>query len=132
MPPAMLALALAMTFGAAAIRGLTGFGMAIILVPLLSLVITPLQAVVIGILLQLYIGPVGWQRIIHDSERASAIPIAIIAVVVTPLGLILLAAMNTMLATALNEGMHTLKMDGIEKVLSGITDLKQVRIVCIK
>lgn len=92
MAPAVLALALVMTFGAAAIRGLTGFGMAIILVPLLSLIIAPLQAVVIGILLQLYIGPVGWQRIIHDSERASAIPIAIIAVVVTPLGLILLSA----------------------------------------
>jgi len=28
--------------------------------------------------------------------------------------------------------MLTLKMDGIEKVLSGITDIKQVRTVCIK
>lgn len=35
-------------------------------------------------------------------------------------------------ATALNEGMRTLKMDGIEKVLAGITDIKQVRAVCIK
>ncbi|MBL8422825.1 MAG: GspE/PulE family protein [Candidatus Accumulibacter phosphatis] len=42
------------------------------------------------------------------------------------------ARVAELLATALNEGMHTLKMDGIEKVLSGITDLKQVRIVCIK
>jgi type II secretory ATPase GspE/PulE/Tfp pilus assembly ATPase PilB-like protein len=37
-----------------------------------------------------------------------------------------------LLATALNEGMRTLKMDGIEKVLAGITDLKQVRAVCVK
>ncbi|RJF99220.1 GspE/PulE family protein [Noviherbaspirillum saxi] len=37
-----------------------------------------------------------------------------------------------MLATALEDGMLTLKMDGIEKVLSGITDIKQVRAVCIK
>jgi type II secretory ATPase GspE/PulE/Tfp pilus assembly ATPase PilB-like protein len=29
-------------------------------------------------------------------------------------------------------GMRTLKMDGIEKVLQGITDMKQVRTVCIK
>lgn len=33
-------------------------------------------------------------------------------------------------AGALNEGMHTLKMDGIEKVLAGIIDLKQLRAVC--
>jgi len=35
-------------------------------------------------------------------------------------------------ARALEDGMLTLKMDGIEKVLSGITDIKQVRVVCIK
>jgi type II secretory ATPase GspE/PulE/Tfp pilus assembly ATPase PilB-like protein len=28
--------------------------------------------------------------------------------------------------------MRTLKQDGIEKVLQGITDMKQVRAVCIK
>jgi type II secretory ATPase GspE/PulE/Tfp pilus assembly ATPase PilB-like protein len=38
----------------------------------------------------------------------------------------------TLLAAALEDGMLTLKMDGIEKVLSGITDIKQVRAVCIK
>ncbi|TFW09632.1 GspE/PulE family protein [Oxalobacteraceae bacterium OM1] len=37
-----------------------------------------------------------------------------------------------MTAAALEDGMLTLKMDGIEKVLSGITDIKQVRAVCIK
>jgi type II secretory ATPase GspE/PulE/Tfp pilus assembly ATPase PilB-like protein len=37
-----------------------------------------------------------------------------------------------MLATALDEGMRTLKQDGIEKVLQGTTDMKQVRAVCIK
>jgi type II secretory ATPase GspE/PulE/Tfp pilus assembly ATPase PilB-like protein len=37
-----------------------------------------------------------------------------------------------MLATALQEGMLTLKMDGMEKVLQGITDMAQVRAVCIK
>lgn len=36
------------------------------------------------------------------------------------------------LATALEEGMRTLKQDGIEKVLQGVTDMKQVRAVCIK
>ena len=42
------------------------------------------------------------------------------------------ARVAELFATALNEGVRTLKMDGIEKVLSGITDIKQVRSVCIK
>jgi type II secretory ATPase GspE/PulE/Tfp pilus assembly ATPase PilB-like protein len=37
-----------------------------------------------------------------------------------------------LLAIALEDGMRTLKQDGIEKVLKGITDIKQVRSVCIK
>jgi type II secretory ATPase GspE/PulE/Tfp pilus assembly ATPase PilB-like protein len=37
-----------------------------------------------------------------------------------------------MLVTALDEGMRTLKQDGIEKVLQGITDMHSVRAVCIK
>ena len=37
-----------------------------------------------------------------------------------------------MFATALEDGMRTLKQDGIEKVLQGITDIQQVRAVCIK
>jgi type II secretory ATPase GspE/PulE/Tfp pilus assembly ATPase PilB-like protein len=42
------------------------------------------------------------------------------------------ARVADMLGTALSEGMRTLKQDGIEKVLQGITDMKQVRAVCIK
>jgi len=42
------------------------------------------------------------------------------------------ARVAQLLACALEDGMLTLKMDGIEKVLSGITDIKQVRAVCIK
>lgn len=37
-----------------------------------------------------------------------------------------------LLATALEEDMRTLKQDGLEKVLQGITDMAQVRAVCIK
>jgi type II secretory ATPase GspE/PulE/Tfp pilus assembly ATPase PilB-like protein len=36
------------------------------------------------------------------------------------------------LAVALNENMRTLKQDGVEKVLQGVTDMHQVRAVCIK
>ncbi|MCC6657572.1 MAG: GspE/PulE family protein [Rhodocyclaceae bacterium] len=42
------------------------------------------------------------------------------------------ARVAELLATGLNEGMLTLKMDGIQKVLQGITDIKQIRAVCIK
>ncbi len=42
------------------------------------------------------------------------------------------ARVADLFAVALAEGMRTLRMDGIEKVLAGITDLKQVRTVCIK
>jgi type II secretory ATPase GspE/PulE/Tfp pilus assembly ATPase PilB-like protein len=42
------------------------------------------------------------------------------------------ARVADILAVALEEGMRTLKMDGVEKVLSGTTDIAQVRAVCIK
>lgn len=42
------------------------------------------------------------------------------------------ARVAEMLVTAIDEGMRTLKQDGIEKVLQGITDMHQVRAVCIK
>ena len=35
-------------------------------------------------------------------------------------------------AVALEDGMRTLKQDGVEKVLQGVTDMHQVRAVCIK
>lgn len=86
----MLAAAATMTFGAAYVRGLTGFGMAIILVPLLGLIVTPAEAVVLGILLQVLIGPVGIKIIYADAHRKSALSIAAYAVMATPLGIWLL------------------------------------------
>ena len=88
--PLTLAGAAAMTFGAAYVRGLTGFGMAIILVPLLGLIIPPAQAVVLGILLQLLIGPVGLGLIHADADRATALPIGLIAMATTPVGMAVL------------------------------------------
>ena len=42
------------------------------------------------------------------------------------------ARVAELFASAVSSGMHTLKMDGMEKVLMGMTDLKMVRSVCIK
>ncbi len=89
--PLTFALAAAMTLGAAFIRGMTGFGMAIILVPLLGMIMRPDHAVVLAILMQFIIGPVGLRTIIIDSHKASAFLIAGLAVVTTPVGLWLLA-----------------------------------------
>jgi type II secretory ATPase GspE/PulE/Tfp pilus assembly ATPase PilB-like protein len=42
------------------------------------------------------------------------------------------ARVAELFSSAVNSGMHTLKMDGMEKILMGMTDLKMVRSVCIK
>lgn len=90
--PLTVAGAAAMTFGAAYVRGLTGFGMAIILVPLLGLIVRPGEAVVLGILLQLLIGPVGLKVILADADRGTAVPIALLAMLATPAGMVALHA----------------------------------------
>jgi len=92
--PLTFAGAAAMTFGAAFVRGLTGFGMAIILVPLLGMLMPPGQAVVLGIILQLLIGPVGFRRIASDADRRTALPIALLAMLATPLGMLALKAVT--------------------------------------
>ena len=42
------------------------------------------------------------------------------------------ARVADLFVTAVDEGMTTLKMDGMVKVMMGLTDMKQVRAVCIK
>jgi type II secretory ATPase GspE/PulE/Tfp pilus assembly ATPase PilB-like protein len=42
------------------------------------------------------------------------------------------ARVAELFALALEEGMRTLKQDGMEKVLTGVTDMHQIRAVCIK
>jgi uncharacterized membrane protein YfcA len=99
--PLTFAGAAAMTFGAAFVRGLTGFGMAIILVPLLGLIMPPGEAVVLGILLQLLIGPVGFRRIAAGADRRTAVPIGLLAMLATPLGMLALKAVTPDLARLL-------------------------------
>jgi type II secretory ATPase GspE/PulE/Tfp pilus assembly ATPase PilB-like protein len=42
------------------------------------------------------------------------------------------ARVAELFSASVEEGMRTLKMDGMEKIMLGMTDLKQVRSVCIK
>lgn len=90
-----------MTFMAAFVRGLTGFGMAIILVPLLGIIMRPEQAVILAILLQVLIGPVGIRHSLAECEKPSTHIIAASAVISTPLGLWLLSVTPTDMARIL-------------------------------
>jgi uncharacterized protein len=91
LPTAALLLACLMTFAAALIRGLTGFGLALILVPLLGMIVRPDQAVIVSLILAVLIGPVGLAGIISDSDRPSVAIIAGSALLTTPLGVWVLA-----------------------------------------
>lgn len=85
-----IAVAIAAALAAAFVRGLAGFGMAILLVPVLGLAIPPAEAVVVGNWLGLMIGIKDLRRNLSDAEK-SARSIALLAVLATPLGVLALA-----------------------------------------
>ncbi|MEE4153316.1 MAG: sulfite exporter TauE/SafE family protein [Erythrobacter sp.] len=89
--PVQLAVALGAAIGAAFVRGLTGFGMAILLVPILALALPPIEAVLVGNGLSLLIGLVEIRRLVRGAER-SAFTVSAVCVLATPLGLLALAA----------------------------------------
>jgi len=95
-----IAVAVLAALGAAFVRGLAGFGMAILLVPVLGLAIPPREAVVVANWLGLLIGLVGLKKILGASER-TAFQIAVVAVLATPLGVWLLALADPALARLL-------------------------------
>ena len=78
--------ALAAALGSAFVRGLTGFGMAILLVPVLALALPPVEAVVLTNALSLMIGATEIRSLVRDAEK-SAWVIGALVVVATPLGL---------------------------------------------
>src|SRR6478672_6773406 len=92
--PAALALAIAAAFTAAFVRGLAGFGMAILLVPLLGLMVLPVEAVVVSNLLGLLIGLSGLRTTWDAADRPSALAIGVLAMAATPFGLALLHAID--------------------------------------
>ncbi len=88
--PAAAGLA-AIILGAAFVRGLTGFGFAILAVPLMGLVIPPADAVILAILLQTWIGPFGVGKAMGHIDRPLVSRVALFAMMGTPLGLLVLA-----------------------------------------
>jgi uncharacterized membrane protein YfcA len=95
-----IAVAIAAAFGAAFVRGLAGFGMAILLVPVMGLAIPPAEAVVVANWLGLLIGLVGLKKILKASEK-TAFQIAAAAVISVPVGVWLLDAADANLARLL-------------------------------
>lgn len=82
-----LALIWASIFLAGLVRGLTGFGLAIILIPLLSLIIPPERAVLLGVLMGVLTSPLGYAKARHSVDPAITRPIIWSSIAVAPLGL---------------------------------------------
>ena len=82
--------ALVAAFGSAFVRGLTGFGMAILLVPVLALALSPVHAVLLTNFLSVFIGLSEIRRLLRGAEKSAWAIIALVAVT-TPIGLYLLS-----------------------------------------
>ena len=98
--PVQIAAALIASFGSAFVRGLTGFGMAILLVPILALALSPLEAVLLANFLSLFIGLIEIRRLVRGAER-SAWVIAALVVLFTPAGLLALSLTTPAIARLL-------------------------------
>ena len=86
-----VALAVLATLAAAYVRGLAGFGMAILLVPVLALAIEPAESVFIANILGLLIGLTEVRRLLRESESSARL-IALVALLATPFGFVVLAS----------------------------------------
>ena len=86
-----IAIAIAATLGAAFIRGLTGFGFGILLVPILALALTPVEAVLAINIMAGLLALSEVKLILREAER-SALTIGILVVLATAPGLMLLDA----------------------------------------
>lgn len=86
-----LALAVLAALVSAFVRGLAGFGMAILLVPVLALAMLPVEAVLVTNCVAVMIGATEFVRLVRDAER-SAMVISALVVLTTAPGLMLLAA----------------------------------------
>ncbi|MBX7532846.1 sulfite exporter TauE/SafE family protein [Qipengyuania sp. 1XM1-15A] len=89
--------ALVAAFGSAFVRGLTGFGMAILIVPVLALALSPVDAVLLTNFLSVFIGMSEIRRLLRSAEKSAWAIIALVAVT-TPIGLYLLSMTSPAIA----------------------------------
>ncbi|MXO91553.1 sulfite exporter TauE/SafE family protein [Pontixanthobacter aquaemixtae] len=95
-----IAVAIVTALVAAFIRGLAGFGLAILLVPILAFAMTPVEAVLVTNVVALLIGLSEIARIMREAEK-SAWTIGLLVVLATWPGLYLLSITPTALARLL-------------------------------
>lgn len=95
-----IAVALVATLVAAYVRGLAGFGMAILLVPVLALALAPVEAVLVANMLGLMIGASEIARLVREAER-SAFTISGLVLLATAPGLYVLSLTEVSLARLL-------------------------------
>ncbi len=95
-----IAVAATATLGAAFIRGLTGFGFGILLVPILALAITPVEAVLALNIMAGLLALSEIRYVLREAER-SALTISVLVLLATAPGLMLLAATPPALARLL-------------------------------
>lgn len=81
---AQVAAALVAAFGAAYVRGLAGFGMAILLVPVLALAMTPVEAVLVTNGVSILVGFSDMRMILRNAERSAWTIIAGVVVATGP------------------------------------------------
>ncbi|WP_370178408.1 sulfite exporter TauE/SafE family protein [Alteriqipengyuania sp.] len=86
-----LAVALATGLVASFVRGLAGFGLAIILVPVLALALSPVEAVLTTNVVALLIGGTELPRLLREAEKSAWTIIGLVFLTTLP-GLMLLAA----------------------------------------
>jgi uncharacterized protein len=95
-----IAVALLATLAAAYVRGLAGFGLAILLVPVLALALSPVEAVLVANVLGLMIGTSEIARLVREAER-SAFTISGFVLLTTAPGLYVLSLTEVSLARLL-------------------------------
>ena len=95
--PEVVLVTLLAALASAFVRGLTGFGMAILLVPVLALALTPVDAVLLTNFLSVFIGVSEIRRLLRGAEKTAWVIIALVAVT-TPVGLYLLSITSPAIA----------------------------------
>lgn len=91
-PAEAIIVAMLTALAAGFVRGLAGFGLSVVLVPVLQLAIDPAAAVLVGIVSLFLIGLTDIERIRRDADK-SAIPLTLIALACMPIGLWALVAL---------------------------------------
>lgn len=86
----VLVIVMGIVFVAGFVRGLTGVGLAVVLVPLVNLVMPPERTVLLAVLVGCLAGFMGYRAAWQNVDRKPVITMTVAMIAVTPVGLYLL------------------------------------------